>query len=358
MELEFFKGKRVLVTGHTGFKGSWLTQILVEAGAEVCGYALKPNTQPNMFDALNLETKIVNYFGDIRDLEKFNQVVASFKPEIIFHLAAQPLVRDSYDDPVYTYEANVMGTVNVLEAIRQNNVKVGVIITTDKVYKNLEIDYAYNEDDPLGGHDPYSSSKACADISVSSYISSFFNPEDFGKKHKTLVASCRGGNVIGGGDWSKDRLVPDAVRAMLENKVDLVIRNPKSIRPWQHVLELISGYLTLAEHLFKEDLQKIGAYNFGPEEKDMQDVETVLKLIIGEFGKGNYVIKPDKTKHEAGILKLNNSKSKELLGWKPLYNLEEAVAKTAEWYKNYYEGIDMIKFTNMQIEDYFGKRQK
>lgn len=355
MELSsFFKDKKVLITGHTGFKGAWLSQIMIDSGARVCGYSLLPNTRPNLFDILNLADKVDNNIADIRDLKKLNGAVKRFKPDIIFHLAAQPLVRDSYDDPVYTYETNVMGTVNILEAIRINKIPVGVIITTDKVYHNLEKDIAYKENDRLGGYDPYSNSKACADMVVSSYISSFFNPKDYKKKHNTLVASARSGNVIGGGDWAKDRLLPDAIKAFLVNKEDLVIRSPKAIRPWQHVLEPLYGYILLAIHLYGGEVDKVGAWNFGPKDEDMQEVERVLQILTKHLEKGKYTVEEDLSKHEAGLLKLDNSKARAELRWSPRYDLGKTIKETAEWYEVFHLNKgDIKKFTSSQIETYF-----
>lgn len=350
----FYKGKKVLVTGHTGFKGAWLSQILVNFGAKVCGYSLEPNTTPNLFSVFDLEKKIDHRIGDIRKIKIFDKVVKEFEPDIIFHLAAQPLVRDSYDDPIYTYETNVMGTANVLESVRLNQTKAAVIITTDKVYRNLEKDIAYKEEDPLGGHDPYSNSKACADLIVDSYIKSFFNPNDYGNKHFSAVASARAGNVIGGGDWAKDRLIPDAVRAFLSENVDLVIRKPKAIRPWQHVFEPLYGYLILGKELFEGNVAAIGSWNFGPSDDDMQTVESVLGLTIAYLAKGKYIVKEDHSKHEATNLKLNNNKAISKLGWKPKMNLEEAIKSTCSWYGAFYnKKEDIILFSNNQIKEYF-----
>ena len=351
---EFFKDKKILMTGHTGFKGAWLTQIMLDFGAKVCGYSLAPNTAPNLYEVLELATKIDNNIADIRDLNKFNKVVKRFKPDIIFHLAAQPIVRDSYDNPVYTYETNVMGTVNVLEAMRLNKVPAGVMITTDKVYRNVEKDIAYKEGDQLGGYDPYSNSKACADLVVSSYIDSFFNPKDYKIKHNTLVASVRAGNVVGGGDWAKDRLVPDAIKAFLVNKEDLVIRSPRAIRPWQHVLEPLYGYILLAMHLSSEEVDKVGAWNFGPNDEDMQEVEKVLQLLTKYLKHGKYVVEDDKNKHEASLLKIDNTKAQTELNWLPKYDLSKTIKETAEWYEVFYlNKRDIKKFTSNQIEAYF-----
>jgi len=349
-------GKKVLVTGHTGFKGAWFCQILLEFGAEVFGYSLAPNTEPNLYSILKLKKHLKEDIADIRGIRIFNQAVEKFKPDIIFHLAAQPIVRRSYDQPHYTYETNVVGTINVLEAIRLNQIPAGVIITTDKVYKNLEKDYAYREDDQLGGYDPYSTSKACADLITGSYIQSYFNPPEYKKSHHTLIASARGGNVIGGGDWASDRLIPDAIRSFLADGGELIIRNPKAIRPWQHVLEPLSGYLKLGAELLAGRQKFSGAWNFGPAESDMQNVETVLALLIAKINKGKYTVQPDKLKHEAGNLKLDNSKARKLLGWQPKFDLGRAVEATALWYRDFYHGKkNMAQITSAQIKDYFGK---
>lgn len=353
---KFYNGKRVFITGHTGFKGGWLTQILLEFGAEIYGYSLAPNTDPNIFSVLGLEKKITHLEADIRDYETLNQAVKNFQPEIIFHLAAQPIVRDSYDDPKYTYEANVLGTVNVLEAIRANNVPAAVIITTDKVYKDQNQGKAYSEDDPLGGYDPYSNSKACADLIVNSYIQSFFNPSEYKKTHNTLIASARAGNVIGGGDWANARLVPDAIKAFLVTGSDLVIRSPKAIRPWQHVFEPLEGYLLLGQALLSGDEKKVGGWNFGPSEDDMKSVLEVINIIQKYLEKGNVVVEEDPTKHETSILKLDSSKAKKELGWRPKYNLRQAVEETTRWYEEYY--ASQSKFSVEQIRGYFNQSEK
>lgn len=353
-ENSFLKNKRVFVTGHTGFKGSWLTQILVELGAKISGYALEPNTDPSLFNILGLAKSIDHNIGDIRDFQHLNKIVKKFAPEIVFHLAAQPLVRESYDDPRYTHETNIIGTVNVLETIRLNNVRSGVMITTDKVYKNIGQKKSFGEDDPLGGYDPYSCSKASADLVVSSYIQSFFNAGDFKLKHNTLVASARAGNVIGGGDWGKDRLVPDLVRAFWVDQKEVIIRNPNAVRPWQHVLEPLAGYMLLAKFLFEGDTTKSGAWNFGPKKEKAKDVESIVNLFIKVFGKGSYSVKKDKTKHEDKILKLNINKARSKLGWQPKLGVEETIKKTAFWYNAYYtKKSDMRQYTIRQIKEYF-----
>lgn len=351
---DFFQGKKVLVTGHTGFKGAWLTQILSNRGAAMSGIALVPGTQPSLFAILNIKKKVKNYFLDIRDFQKVKDVLEREKPEIVFHLAAQPIVRDSYDDPLKTYATNTLGTANVLQAIKETGcVKSAVIVTTDKVYENTERMHPYRETDPLGGYDPYSASKAAADIIAHSYIRSFFHPDDFGTKHATLVAIARAGNVIGGGDWANDRLVPDVVRSIYEKKEAIIIRNPEAIRPWEHVLEPLSGYMALAEKLYDGEKQFSGAWNFGPDEESFVSVQNLVGEAIRILGKGEIQIQPDSSKHEAGILKLDTNKAKNILGWKPRLTFGENLALTFEWYRNYYEGIeDPIGFTNMQIKKF------
>lgn len=352
---DFFRGKKVLVTGHTGFKGAWLTQILLQWEAEVTGISLLPETSPNLFGLLGIENKINNHFFDIRSHEAVFATIKKEKPEIVFHLAAQPLVRDSYDDPLKTYSTNVMGTANVMQAIKEfGGIKAAVMITTDKVYKNKEWVYPYRECDPLGGYDPYSASKAAADIVVDSYIQSFFNPRDFGDKHQTLVAVTRAGNVIGGGDWARDRLVPDLMRAVYEKKEKLVIRSPRAIRPWEHVLEPLSGYMMLAQRLYQGEKDFSGAWNFGPNDESFIAVEDLISNSLQVLGRGEYESQPDNSKHEANLLKLDPSKAKCLLGWQPQFNIDQNIRTTMEWYKHFYEQAgDMADFTNRQIDAFF-----
>lgn len=350
----FFKNKKVLITGNTGFKGSWLTQVLLMTGAKIFGLALKPNTNPNLFEILKQEDEIEQIYGDIRNFTQVNESVKKFKPDIIFHLAAQPIVRSSYDNPLYTYETNTLGTANILEAIRVNQVKAGVVITTDKVYKNTENSTCFKEEDALGGYDPYSNSKSCADLITESYLKSFFNVNDYGKKHSTLICSARAGNVIGGGDWAKDRLVSDLVRAFFVEDKKLISRNPKSIRPWQFVLEPLSGYIMLAEKLYQGDISKSGAWNFGPEKKDIISVEQIIKIFIKKLKKGGYIIEENTIKHEDKVLRIDISKAKKELGWKPKYDIKQAVEETAVWYETYYRQKRKIKIiTTDQIKKYF-----
>ena len=352
---KFYKNKKVLITGHTGFKGAWLTQILLNWGADVIGVSLEPATTPNLFSVFGVENKIKNYFLDIRNIDALKKIFADEKPEIVFHLAAQAIVRTSYDDPIDTISTNVIGTANVLDAIRETGlVKSAVIITTDKVYENKEWHHAYRENDPLGGYDPYSSSKAAADIITSSYIQSFSNPKDFGIKHSTLVAIARAGNVIGGGDWAEYRLIPDIIRAVYHEGKDVEIRNPDSVRPWQHVLEPLSGYLVLGKELYEKRVDLSGAWNFGPNNESFVSVKSLVEGGKNILGKGGYKIIPDKSKHEASLLKLDINKAIALLDWKPKLNFQETLVLTFDWYKNYYEKTeDVVEFTNKQINNFF-----
>jgi len=350
---KFFKDKRVLITGHTGFKGSWLTQVLLNWGATISGVALKPNTKPSLFQTLGLEKKISNNFCDIRDFKKISEIVKKEKPEIVFHLAAQPLVRDSYDDPLYTFETNIMGTANILQAIKETNTaRAAVIITTDKVYENKESGLPFKENDKLGGYDPYSASKAAAEIVISSYIKSFFNLTNYNKKHKTLIASARAGNVLGGGDWQKDRLIPDIIRAVFEKKEKIIIRNPNAIRPWQYVLEPLYGYLLLAEKLYKGKKDFSGAWNFGPNNKNYLTVEELIKITLELLRQGSYEIKRDYGKHEAHLLKLDSNKSKKFLNWQSQLDIKTILKLSCDWYKAFYDKKDIIDLTNEQINSF------
>lgn len=353
----FFNKKRILITGYTGFKGSWLTKILSMWGAKISGIALAPTTRPNLFDTLNLKDNINGYLIDVRDGEGVMKIVAQEKPEIIIHLAAQAIVKDSYDDPLKTYSTNTLGMVNVLEAIRKvETIRSVVLITTDKVYENKEWIYPYREIDALGGYDPYSASKASADIIAQSYIQSFFNPTEYKYCHNTLIAIARAGNVIGGGDWSNHRLVPDVVRAILDQNLPVVLRNPCAIRPWEHVLEPLSGYLLLAKKMYQGDISASGAWNFGPDDDAFSTVEDLLNHAISILKKGKYIIKTEDGKHEAKLLKLDTSKSKCLLGWKPTLTFKENLEFTFEWYKKYYGSHKSIQtFTEAQIINFFSK---
>ncbi|MCD6489459.1 MAG: CDP-glucose 4,6-dehydratase [Thermodesulfobacterium sp.] len=347
-----FAKKKILITGHTGFKGSWLTLWLIKLGAKVVGYSLEPPTKPSLFEILNLKEKIVHIIGDIRDEEKLKNMFKKYKPEIVFHLAAQPLVRVSYKEPKLTYEINVMGTLNVLEAIREiKSVKVVIVVTSDKCYENKEWFYGYREDDPLGGYDPYSSSKACVELLISSYRNSFFNPENYGKTHQVALATVRAGNVIGGGDWQVDRLIPDCVKALSKGET-IKIRNSNAIRPWQHVLEPLSGYLLLAQKMWKEPTKYCEAWNFGPFEKDLATVREVVEKVISLWGGGKYKIEKDTRFHEAGLLRLDISKAMMKLGWRPKWDLDTALERTVIWYKLFYGNEDMFIYSMKEIENY------
>lgn len=355
MNLEIFKNKKILITGHTGFKGSWLTQILITAGAKVCGYALEPNTQPSLFNILELRSQINNLIGDVRDIATLKNFIYQEKPEIIFHLAAQPLVRESYERPLETFQTNILGTANLMEAARDSHLlKAIVVITTDKVYENMEWVWPYRENDILGGHDPYSASKAAAEMIISSYRDSFFPVKEYGKKHQVLIASARAGNVLGGGDWAKDRLICDMVRAIFERKEPLTIRNPEAIRPWQFVLEPLAGYLLLANHLFRGNIDVAQAFNFSPEPDNFITVEELVKKTITVAQTGSYLHQASKdNKPESKLLKLDSTKAKELLKWKPQLDMDKTLEWTFEWYKEYYQGGDVVKVTRQQIDKYF-----
>ena len=333
----FFRGKRVLVTGHTGFKGSWLSIWLHELGAEVIGVAKDPFTERDNFVLSGIGSKMkADIRADIRDGEKMKQIFAAYQPEIVFHLAAQPLVRLSYEQPVETYEANVMGTIHVMEAIRATqSVKVGVMITTDKCYDNKEQMRGYKEDDPFGGYDPYSSSKGACEIAIQSWRRSFFNPVDYGKKHTVSLASVRAGNVIGGGDWALDRIIPDCVKA-LEAGRPIDIRSPKAIRPWEHVLEPLSGYMMLAQKMWNEPTQWCEGWNFGPESESVSTVWEVASELVKNFGYGELKDSSDPNAvHEAKLLMLDITKVKTRLGWKPRMDMKQCMALVADWYKRY-----------------------
>ncbi len=331
----FWKNKKVLITGHTGFKGSWLSIWLNKLGADVVGYSLDPYSDLDNFNLSNIGNKITDIRGDIRDLDNVRKVFVKHQPEIVFHLAAQPLVRLSYQLPKDTYETNVMGTLNVIECIRNTEeTKVGIMITTDKCYDNKEQIWGYRETDPFGGYDPYSSSKACAEILISSYRNSFMNPKDY-EKHGKAIASVRAGNVIGGGDWAIDRIIPDCIRALESNK-PIQIRCPKAVRPWQHVLEPISGYMLLAEKLYENPVKYAEGWNFGPEYDSFSNVWDVAKKVVKEYGVGDIEdISNQDNPHEATLLFLDITKAKQELGWRPQLNIDETVQLTVDWYKRY-----------------------
>ncbi|BEK49242.1 TPA: CDP-glucose 4,6-dehydratase [Campylobacter coli] len=355
MLFDIYKNKKVFISGHTGFKGSWLSLWLNYIGAKVYGYSLQPNTTPNHFEIINLQDKLAqNYFADINDLKKLEEAMIESDPEIIFHLAAQPLVRYSYKNPLETFQTNAMGTFNILNCARKlKNLKAIVIITTDKVYENKEWLWGYREDESLGGYDPYSASKACAEIITNSMRQSFFNIDVFGKSHGVLVASARAGNVIGGGDWSQDRLIPDIIKAASENSL-AIIRNPKSTRPWQHVLEPLRGYLMLGERLLLEQKEFATSFNFGPNNEGDLSVEDVLKLASLFWDKISYQVQVDlNTPHEANLLMLDISKARKMLNWTPILNSSLSVEWTIKWYREFYE--NKITLTSKQLENYMEK---
>lgn len=346
--LASYKGKRVLITGHTGFKGSWLAQILVSLGAEVAGYALPPATEKSHFELLGLRNAVMHVEGDIRDLPLLSRTVQEFAPQSVFHLAAQALVRRSYLDPVETFSSNVMGSVNLLEVVRQTpSVRSLVFITSDKCYENHEWIWGYRENDQLGGHDPYSASKAAAEIVFSAYLRSFLAARrDFG------AATTRAGNVIGGGDWAEDRIIPDCIRAITEDK-PVTLRNPKATRPWQHVLEPLSGYLVLGAALLFDPGRYSGAWNFGPSSTQCRTVGEVANVIVRHLGRGTIINGDGPLQHEAQLLQLNCDKAYQILRWHPRWDVEKTLEMTAEWYRAVLGGDEVKAVTSMQICDYF-----
>lgn len=348
---KFWNKKKVFITGHTGFKGSWLTIMLEYLGAEVFGYSLEPNTSPNLFSLTKLSSTINSTIGDIRDLKHLKKSIKLADPDILFHLAAQPLVRYSYENPIETFETNVMGTVNILEVTKDTNIKALVNITTDKVYENMEWIWPYRETEKLGGYDPYSSSKACAELVTSAYRNSYFN--DSNKNYITKIATARAGNVIGGGDWSKDRLIPDIIQAFNEKR-KLIIRNPNSVRPWQHVLEPLSGYLMLAEKLYEFGDEFTGSWNFGPDENDCKTVEWIVEKMSYLWKKDvSYEIYKGDKPHEAINLKLDCSKSKDLLNWHPKLNLAQSIEHIVNFNHSLQKKQDVKKLCIQEIEKYF-----
>ena len=350
IDLLCFKGKRILLTGHTGFKGSWLSQILLEAGAEVSGYAMKPLGKPTLFDILQLDKSMPSYIGDIADLESLQKVFDEVKPEIVIHLAAQPIVRESYQNPVWTYQTNVMGTVNILECVRKSDfVHSFLNVTTDKVYKNREWEWGYRENEELCGYDPYSNSKSCSELVTYSYANSFF------KDSGIAISTARAGNVIGGGDFAVDRIVPDCYRAA-GRRESILVRNPNSIRPYQHVLEPLMAYLTIVSKQ-NEDKAFAGHYNIGPDEEDCITTGRLVNLFCDKWQKysGNelnwengYVKGP----HEANFLKLDCARFKKTFDWKPVWHIEQAIDKTAEWYCAYEQQLDIKKLMAVQLNEY------
>ncbi|RAP43528.1 MAG: CDP-glucose 4,6-dehydratase [Methanosphaera sp. rholeuAM6] len=350
----FFKNKRILITGHTGFKGSWLSEILSLWGTDIIGYSLNPPTNPNLYDLLNLNTKVTSIIDDVRNLEGLKKTFNEYEPELVIHMAAQPIVRTSYERPVYTYETNVMGTVNICECIRHtSSVKSFLNVTTDKVYENIESNHSYTEDEKLDGFDPYSNSKSCSELVTHSYNNSFFQELDI------RCSTARAGNVIGGGDFAKDRIIPDCVRASI-NGEDILIRNPYSIRPYQHVLEPLFVYLTIIKEQYHEKSYS-GYYNVGPDKEDCVTTGEITDLYCNYFNKNNkkqvkWINQYDEGPHEATLLQLDNLKIKKVFGWNPIWNIEKAVEKTVEWTKTYMNDEDITECTDNQINEYIKER--
>jgi len=353
MNPAFWRGKRVFLTGHTGFKGSWLSLWLQSMGAEVTGYALKPPTNPSLFEAANVAAGMRSIIGDVLDLNLLQKTMQYANPEIVIHMAAQPLVRYSYANPVETYATNVMGSVHLLESVRHTkSVKAVVSVTSDKCYENREWVWGYREDEAMGGYDPYSNSKGCAELVTAAYRSSFFNPEHYGE-HGVAVASARAGNVIGGGDWAGDRLIPDFIRAIVAGET-VVIRSPNAIRPWQHVLEPLSGYLVLAEKLYTHGNQFAEAWNFGPNDADAKSVGWIINELVTNWGKGSG-FKVDESAanlHEAHFLKLDCSKARMQLGWQPRWDATETIKRICAWHKAHLTGKDMRVYALAEIGQY------
>lgn len=363
MDLSFYKDKKILITGHTGFKGSWMCMALLHAGAKITGYALEAPTEPSLFELCKLKEKIHSISGDIRDLEHLKQVFEEVQPEIVIHMAAQPIVRESYKEPVYTYDVNVMGTVHVLECVRQTKSVVSFLnVTTDKVYKNLERQQGYREEEELNGYDPYSNSKSCSELVTSSYVNSFFGPQIEKEGRKIAISTARAGNVIGGGDFATDRIIPDCIRAV-EKGEDIVVRNPFSTRPYQHVLEPVMAYLMICQKQY-EDISFAGNYNVGPDDEDCYTTGELVTLFC-DIWKG----KTDKTvvwtnrydggPHEANFLKLDCTKLKKNFNWRPRWNVKDAMEKIVEWEMAYQNSAtnrteEILRVMNKQIDDYLG----
>jgi len=353
MTPEFWKNKKVFLTGHTGFKGSWFSSWLKKLGAEVTGYSLNPPTKPSLFELLDVKKGMEHIVGDIRDLEKLAEAISSTNPHIIIHMAAQSLVRLSYDQPVDTYMTNVIGTANLFEAVRTNpgDVRCVLNITSDKCYENREWERGYTENDAMGGYDPYSSSKGCAELVTSAYRRSFFNSERY-KDHGISIASARAGNVIGGGDWAKDRLITDIMNSYLKG-MSVEIRNPHAVRPWQHVLEPLSGYLSLCEHMWTDGTSYAEGWNFGPEIESAKTVSWIVEEIGKLLGEDfDWEIDKDPGPHEAKALYLDSTKAKERLDWSQQLSLEKTLEWIVDWYREYKSDGDLAKITNQQIADY------
>jgi CDP-glucose 4,6-dehydratase len=350
---EFWYRKKVLITGHTGFKGSWLSLILHKLGSDIYGYALNQPTNPSLFEEAGIRDLVNSHIGDIRNYENLSRIVQSVRPEIVIHMAAQALVRESYKNPRETYEINVMGTVNLLDVAKKvDSVRAILNVTTDKCYENKEWHWGYRENEPMGGFDPYSNSKGCSELVTAAYRNSFFNSNKY-ENHGVALASARAGNVIGGGDWADDRLIPDFIRAISKGE-EVKIRSPYAIRPWQHVLEPLSGYLMLAERLYSDGPKYSEAWNFGPDDKDAQSVEWIANTFCNLWGKGaSFGIDEDPQPHEANYLKLDCSKAKVELSWTPKWNIVTALESIVAWHKAYLAGENIRDFTLNQIDTYF-----
>ena len=349
MFINLYKNKKVFITGHTGFKGTWLTYLLREMGAKVRGFSLAPSTEPNHFSLLNLDSKIDHVLGDIRDSDALNKAIQDFQPEFVFHLAAQALVKESYNNPFDTFDTNIMGSVNLLEAVRNcHSIRSLVYITSDKCYENVEWIWGYRENDQLGGRDPYSASKGAAEIVFSAYYRSYFSArEGLGS------ATTRAGNVIGGGDWAADRIIPDCIRAISSDN-PIMLRNPSATRPWQHVLEPINGYLMLGAQLYTNPKSFEGSWNFGPSVSQVRTVEEVANSIVQYLGKGEVEIgDSNQTQHEANLLQLNCDKARQLLGWYPRWDVEKTLSATSEWYQVFIQGGDIESITRKQLHDFY-----
>lgn len=357
MKNQFWRGKKVFITGHTGFKGGWLTAWLKSLGADVTGYALAPNTKPSLFEHAKIGDGTTSIIGDILDADKLSQSVQKHEPEIVFHMAAQPLVHYSYENPVETFSVNVVGTANVLEAIRKvKSVRAIIVVTSDKCYENKEWVWGYRESDAMGGYDPYSSSKGCTELVASSYRRSFFNVNKY-DEHRVALATVRAGNVIGGGDWSEARLVPDLMRAFTDNKVTQ-IRNPNACRPWQHVLDVLDGYLCLAERLFTNGRHYADAWNFGPSDENIKSVGWIADKAVEIWGQGvRWELIENKFNHEAQCLKLDCNKARAQLNWSPKLSITDTLKMTLDWYKAFNNQKDMKQYTENQISEYVSREK-
>ncbi|SEW34977.1 CDP-glucose 4,6-dehydratase [Ruminococcaceae bacterium KH2T8] len=350
LDLKFFEGKKVFLTGHTGFKGTWMSRILINAGAILTGYSLAPNTDPDLFSMAGIEDKMTSVIGDIRDLESLWDAFSKAEPEIVIHMAAQPIVRDSYKDPVYTYETNVMGTVNILECVRRSDtVKSFLNVTTDKVYKNREWEWGYREDEMLDGYDPYSNSKSCSELVTHSYRSSFFKEGEY-----PAISTARAGNVIGGGDFANDRIIPDCVRAAKKGE-DIIVRNPYSTRPYQHVLEPVTAYLMIVKAQY-EDPTLASWYNVGPDDCDCVTTGDIVDMFCEKWGNIKRVDRTDpNAPHEANFLKLDSSKLKKTFGWKPTWHIDETIDRICEWNRVWFKDGDIPQIMDKQIFDFLGE---